>query len=244
MTTGSFRISVVFRGLALAILALPLAAYAQQEGVGYINVRFADVKPDSVPAFEAALKDIGASLRDGGVPFFHVYQRIRGDMGYTIVTLDPAYNEMPPAEIPPELIARITSTLVATSVVTLEIDPAIGIASDSFEPVGNFMHVRVRTTSPANRQGYFEWQRDDLLPVLREAGVTDRRAGRIVVGGNLNTFVEFTYSDKFPSDLNVGEKIGERRFGPIIERGNALTTNAEDYEYVFRRDLGFTAEQQ
>lgn len=243
MKRSSYRLSVLsYLGLVSIVLAMPFSAHGQDDGTGYISVRFADVKPGETAQFEAAIKDIGSALREGGAPFFHVYQRIRGEAGYTIVSLDGAYNDLPPVELDPALIQRVTATLNGTTLLTLAIDPTIGIQG-SFEPEGNFMYVRVRTTSPANRDAYYEWQRDDLVPALRQAGLSDRRAGRVVAGGNVNTFVEFTYSDEFFGDLNIADTVGERRFEQIIAEGNALTVGAEDYRYRFRRDLSFTAPQ-
>ena len=232
-------------GLALSILTVPFLAHGQEQGPGYISVRFAAVKPGEVAQFEAAIKDIGEALRAGGSPFFHVYQRIRGEQGYTIISLDGAYNNnLPQIELAPALIQRVTATLNSTSLLTLAIYPEIGIASGSLEPAGNFMYVRVRTTSPANREAYFEWQRDELVPALQQAGLNDRRAGRLVAGGNVNTFVEFTYSNEFQGNLDIAGTVGQRRFEQIIARGDALTASAEDFRYRFRRDLSFTAPPQ
>jgi hypothetical protein len=243
MIYRAFRISrLLCAAVVTATVAAAIPSYAQEGGPGYISLRFVDVKPDAVSEFEAAIKDIGAALREAGVPFFHVYQRIRGGQGYTIVSVDGAYNGMPPVDLDSSLISRVTAASTGNTLVTAEIDPAIGIQGGSFEPEGDYMYVRVRTTSPANRQDYFEWQRDELVPALREAGLTDRRAGRIVAGGNINTFVEFTYSDEFRGGgVNLGESMGQRQAQQMLARGNALTASAEDYRYRFRRDLGYTA---
>lgn len=241
----SFEIGQRLLLLAVLLVAPAMLSAQDDDGPAFISVRFVDVKPDAGAQFEAAIKDIGQSLRSGGAPFFHVYQRMRGDMGYTIITQDRAYANQPAIEISPTLITRVTSTLNSTRLVTLAIYPELSITGDSVEPEGEFMHVRVRTTSPANRQGFFDWQKNELVPALRKAGATNRRAGRVVAGGNVNTFVDFSYSKRFPQgEVNLPQAMGQRNFDQMISRANNLTAAAEDYRYRFRSDLSFTAPPQ
>lgn len=229
--------------LIATFLVVPHALLGQEAETGYISVRFVDVKPDQGAQFEAAAADIGAALREGGAPFFHVYQRLRGDMGYTIITLDGNLNNMPNIELDPRLIARVTSTLDSTRLVTLEIDPALGIQSGSMEPGGRYMWVRARTTSPANAAAFLQAQEEVVVPALKAGGIKDRRFGRVVFGGNVNTFVNFTYSDTFPGTgpNMVAQAIGQREFDRMITRLNGVVSTAEDYIYLFRPDLSFTA---
>ena len=107
-----------------------------------------------------------------------------------------------------------------------------------------FMRVRVRTTSPSNRQAYFEWHRDELTPALREGGITDLRSGRIIMGGNSNTFVRYTFANEFPAQgPDVAAAVGEREFERIISREPDLLVSSEDYVYRYRPELSFTAEE-
>jgi hypothetical protein len=228
------------------LLTISQASWGQNEGPGYINVRFADVRPDQAAQFEAAAADISAALRAGGSPFFHVYQRLRGDVGYTIITLDGNLNDLPPIELDPRLIDRATSTMHSMSLITLAMDPALSIDSGTLDPGGQYMWVRVRTTSPANASAFLQAQAQDLMPALKAGGVTDRRFGRVMFGGNVNTFVNFMYSDEFPGTATsnpVAAAMGQRQFNQMISRLNGLVSNAEDYVYMYRPDLSFTAAQ-
>jgi hypothetical protein len=230
--------------IAVLLLAAPFSIWAQNDGPGLINVRFADVKPDQVAQFEAAAADVGAAMRAGGAPFFHVYQRVRGDMGYAIFTLDSELNDLPAIQLSPGLIDRATSAVNNFTVLSLAVDPALGIDSGTLEPAGRYMHVRVRTTSPGNAQAFLQAQADEVVPALRAGGVKDRRFGRVLFGGNVNTFVNFMYSDSFPGTGTnmVAQTMGQRNFDRMVSRLNALVSNAEDYVFVFRPDLSFTGE--
>lgn len=162
------------------------------------------------------------------------------------MTLDTAYNELPPAQPGPGWLDRIEHSINGSTLLTLEIDPALGIQSDSAPaPGGEFMTARVRTVSPSNRQAYFDWQANELAPALRRAGLKDLRSGRIIAGGNTNTFVRYSYSDSYPGDggIDIPGTAGQREFDRIIGRESALLVTSEDIIYRFREDLSFTADQ-
>jgi hypothetical protein len=236
-----------FRQLLIlgAVLLAPGLLWAQQDGPGFISVRFVEVNSGANADFVAAMRDLAEEQEASGQPALHVYQRIRGDNGFTIITVDDAFNDLPQGNLSPGLFGRVTRTIASTSVLTMAIYPELSISSGGgLAPGGEFMRARVRTVSPGNGQAYFDWHADEFTPALREAGVTDLRAGRVILGGNNNTFVRFGYSDEFPGGgANVAETIGEREFQRLIARENALIVNSEDFMYRFRADMSFTAGQ-
>ena len=230
--------------LGLLFLA-PTALWAQDESPVRINVRLIDVKADAVAQFEASIADRAEVVQAAGRPFFHVFERIRGaDLpSYSIISMDAAYNELPPLAADPAWGDRIAHSVNGSILMTVEFYPALGIDAGT-APSGEFMRVRVRTTSPSNRQAYFDWIENELTPALREAGVTDLRTGRLIHGGNTNTFVRFAFSDAFPEDgPDVAESLGQREFERLFDREDALLVSSEDVIYRFREDLSFTAEE-
>jgi len=240
------RLSKTLAGLlaAGALALVPFSLRAQDDGPGYIHVVFADVKPSANAEFEAVIKEIVAAQQAAGHPFMHVYQRIRGDSGYTIFGLDSDMNDLPQLDLNPQLGSRVTGALNGIRRVTLAMSPEISIASDSMEPSGQHMRVVTRTVSPGSAQDFFELQRDEFVPALREGGMTDRRGGRVMAGGNPNTFVAFTYADEFNGGgVNLPEVMGQRQFDSAVDRANSMVVNVEDYRYLFRPDLSFTAAQ-
>lgn len=104
-------------------------------------------------------------------------------------------------------------------------------------PTAKFMHLRIRTAAPGRSDDFEEWLRDDLIPELRRANVGDVRNARVVLGGNPRTWVTASFVDGWPyppSDTPVNQR--------ILEKGDALVSNRNDYFYEFREDLSFTAE--
>jgi hypothetical protein len=167
---------------------------------------------------------------------------VRGETGFVEITMDPYFNEVPQVQLPPGLLNRVTQTLSNMRLITLAVYPELSTpGSGSVEPSGDFMTVRVRTTSPRNQQAYYDWHAQEFTPALRAAGWTDVRMGRVVAGGNINTFVKFTYSDEIPPDN--GEILARMDIGNLVAREQELSVTEEDYVDRFRPDLSFTAEQ-
>ena len=83
---------------------------------------------------------------------------------------------------------------------------------------------------------------DEVIPALREGGVTDRRGGRVYAGGNRNTFVTFSYTEEFDgAGVDLAEVMGQRQFDSLVERASAMQVSVEDFRYMYRPDLGYTA---
>lgn len=234
---------------ALLLVAASATAWAQDEDPGVISVRLVDVRPGSNSEFQAAIAEVAAASEAAGRPFFHVYQLVRGPNlpAYSIITLDGAFNELPPMNIDPSVFDRINHSLNGSDLMTVLVFPQLSIGSGSVVPSGEFMSVRVRTTSPSNRQAYFDWHANVLTPAARQGGVTDLRAGRVLMGGNSNTFVRFYYGDSVQSAPggggNIAEAIGQREFDRMIEREASLIVSDQMYIYRFREDLSSTAAQ-
>jgi len=240
-----------FKGIvlisALAGLALsPMIASAQEDEPGRIQVRLVNVKSGGAAGWESAIGDAAGVLQAAGMPFLHVYQRIRGDTpGYTIITADGAYTDLPPVELDSGVIDRLQNNGNGSTVVSLAVLAELGIDSGSLEPSAPFLYVRVRTVAPGNADAYIAWHRDELTPALREAGLPDLRTGRVTIGGNTNTFVRYAFTDDVTGGVNgldIPGTVGQREFDRIIAREAELLSTSEDYVYRFREDLSFTAE--
>jgi len=240
----------VVRASLAAFLTVTAAStlWAQEDqGPAMISAILIDVKSDSVAEFEAAAADFSAAQEAAGRPFVHVYQRIRGDNlpGFVVFTLDGAYNGLPQLQPDPSIGNRIGNAVNSVSVVTVAAYGELGIDSGNMAPGGEFLTTRVRITSPSNQQAYFDWHENEFTPALREGGVTDLRVGRVIAGGNTNTFLRWSYSDTFPASggPNVAEAVGQREFQRLLEGEANLIVASEDYILRFREELSFTAEQ-
>jgi hypothetical protein len=211
-----------------------------------VQVRMMSVKPDSVAQFEAAIGDISAALQEQGRPFFHVYERLRGDgvPGYSVFTQDPYFGEVVPVDIGDALGDRIRHTLSDSTRLTIQTYTNLGIAGESLAPPAPYLRTRVRITSPANRADFIEWQ-EEAVELLTEAGLSDLRVGRIVLGGNSDSWVRWTYQESIsgpPTGLDIEGTVGQNRIDAMVAEGNELLVAQEDYVLMFREDLSFTAE--
>lgn len=237
--------------IVLLFATAPATLWAQEDqGPNLVSIRLVDVKPGSNAEWQAAIAEVAAAAEAAGWQFFHVYQRLRGPNlpTYSIITPDGASNDLPPLDIDQSVFDRLGHSQNGNDLMTVAFFPELGISTGSVAPSGEFMSVRVRTASPSNRQAYFDWHANELTPAAREGGVTDLRAGRVVVGGNTNIFIRFYYGDTVQSAPagggNIGQVMDERDFERMIAREASLIVADEMYVYRFREDLSFTAAGQ
>jgi len=228
-----------------ALILAPLALWAQDDGPARITYRIVDVKSGHQAAFAAAIGEVSEAVQAAGLPFFHVFERVRGDLpGFVIIVSDGAYTDLPDLELGPGLISRLQNSQNGSTLLSLAVYGNLGIAAGSVEPSGDFMYIRVRTVSPGNAGAYMDWQENEMTPALREGGITDLRVAQVTAGGNPNTFIRFAYPDAIAGGgPNVAEVVGEREFERILENEASLLANAEDFIYAYRRDLSFSAGQ-
>jgi hypothetical protein len=225
----------------LAVLGSASTVLAQEDDTAYIQLRMIQVQPGKMAEFQAAILQIREIYREAGYPYYHIYQGVRNNVNQFVeITPDAFFNDVPGVQLPPELGIRVTSTMNSMNLVTLAVYPQLSSPGDGVAPSGEFMTVRLRTTSPQNQQAFFDWHASEFTPALREAGWRDVRVGRIVAGGNINTFVKFTYSDQIPP--NNGDVLGRMNIAELIDGENALTVSAEDYVDRYRADLSYTAD--
>ena len=244
-----FQCSCALLARVLAVLLFftgPASLWAQEdEGPAQVNVRLVDVKPGSNAEFQAAIGEVNAAWEAAGRPWFHVYQRVRGPNlpTYAIITPGPG-TDLPPIDIDGNVFDRINHSTNGSDLMTVAFFPELGISTGSVEPSGEFMSVRVRVVSPSNRQAYFDWHANELTPAARAGGVTDLRAGRVVFGGNTDTFVRYYYGDSVQSAPtgggNIAEAMEPRDFERMIAREADLIVADEMYIYRFRDDLSST----
>ena len=215
----------------------------------FITVRILHYVPSEQANMEAALADLAKARGAAGEPFFHVYQSARGPGGYMIVQVDRQFgnSNLPPVQNPPAVVSRLQkSEAEAPRVITLRMYPEIstGGGSATAAPPGEFMRVRVTTTSPGNNDAAFALQRDQLVPAYKKAG-GNRRTGRVAAGGNVNEFVEFSYMKQLGrADWNLAESMGQKDFDQMVGRLRALNTSEQIFWYRFRPDLSFSSAPQ
>ena len=245
--------SVLFRsfvvGLVLAISA-PLAM-AQDDDAGYVRFFITTVNADRIEEFESLLKERAAGLRAGGEQAFRsVYVTLVGKQyNYLMVDSVPSLARLdrpaPPAAVPTtQWAGRIDGATNEQTVLILRTYPDLNIpAAEGAER--NLVRFRIRRTAPSRTQDYYEWQANELLPALREAGITGFRVGRVILGGSSQTWVSGADVDSWASMINnvLAESMGERQMAQMLARGAEMLVHTEDLVMAYRPDLSYMNEQ-
>jgi len=229
-------------------LSAPLTL-AQDSNPTYMQVFMTTVKSDRVAEFENLLRERAAGLEASGEGFRSVYQTIVGDQ-YTywmadflpsMAVLDgpPRPNRAPP----PGWGARNDAATTAQTMLFMRRYPEL--RTDA--PGGaerDLVRVRIRRNAPGRTQDYYDWQAEQLLPALREAGVTGFLSNRVVLGGSSQTWISFQSIESMAStEINVlAESMGERQAEQMLARGAAMLVHTEDLIMRLRPDLGYVSD--
>jgi hypothetical protein len=204
------------------------------------------VKSDRVAEFEELLRQRSAGLEATGEGFRSVYESVVGDqytymMSDFVSSIDVLDTPRPDRAPPPGWGTRNNAATSAQTVLLMRryLDLRIPAAEGSER---DLVRVRIRRNAPGRTQDYYEWQRDELLPALEEAGVTGVLINRVVLGGSNQTWVSFSSMDSFASteDDVLGESMGEQQAARMIAQGAEMLVHTEDLVMRYRPDLSYT----
>ena len=234
-------IRTFFIGLVLSI-SVP-QAMAQNDDTTYVRVFATTVKSDRVAEFEDLLRQRSAGLEAAGPGFRSVYESVAGEQfTYLMVDFVPSVAALDgPGTAPPpgwgnrnDAATSAQTVLVMRRYSDLRIPAAEGAERD-------LVQVRIRRNAPGRTQDFYEWQANQLLPALREAGVSDFFINRVILGGSSQTWMSFSSIESLASTQNdiLAESMGERQAAQMIERGMAMLVHTEDLIMRYRSDLSF-----
>ena len=236
------------RALTICLLftIAPLTTWAQDDGgeTEYVTVRLHTVLPGQNAAWESLMKERRDAEEAAGRSFRRVFERIRGSgNGYLILhpDLDMGTTDVVP-DISPTWGERLDSTVASSTVLTLQTYPEITANLDEWlKNDTDMLRVRLRTTAPGNRQAYHDWQAKELAPAIKKDGGI-LRGGRIILGGNSNTWVRMYIVKDWAQLSASGSNDTNTEFQKMIARGDAITTTKENYLFQYRADLSFRNE--
>ena len=231
----------------LALSVPPLMA--QTDGPAYVRHVIATVKPDRVVEFESLLEERAAILSDSGKQGFrNVYESVQGAR-YTYLIEDPlpslATLDEPPAVVPaPDWIRRVDGAVSAQRSVIIRAYPDLLIPAGP-ETERGLVHYRIRRNIPARTQEYYQWQANELVPAMREAG---RPAwfftGRVIAGGSPQSWISLAHVENWAAleVNNFAETMTPAERTQMFSRGSSVLSYAEDSFFRFRPDLSFAAD--
>jgi len=229
--------------IAAGLLAVfgPGSIGAQEQVGASILVRTHIVDRNRLDQYEGLMAERMEELRASGEGFRHVFEQVRGQQE-TYLVITPYDGPIFAAST--NWVNAINNVVLSSVLVTQQAYTdafTVELGEDVSVP-GAFMYTRVRTVLPDRNDDYYAWQRDELIPALREADVGDIRTLRVVHGGNINTWIRYSYIDEIPiigaPDPVVGA-IGDRRAQELFATGNAMTMSASDFIYRYRPDLSY-----
>jgi hypothetical protein len=231
-------------GLALSVVA-PLAN-AQGDDATYTRVFITTVKSDRVAEFEDLVRERTESLEAATTGFRSVYQVLIGEQfRYLMVDFVSSASALdqpiaPGAELSPQWANRNDAAQLSQTLLIMRRYEDLRIAAEAGSE-RDLVRVRIRRNASGRNQDYYEWQANQLLPALREAGVTGFFTNRVVLGGSNQTWVSFASIDNLAStQTNVlAESMGERQAAQMIQRGADMLVHTEDLIVRYRADLSF-----
>lgn len=180
-------------------------------------------------------------LRATGQGFRHVFEQVRGNLEtYLIITPYDGPNFAASENWLNALNDVVSSSVLQTQqaypdAFTLELGEDVSVP-------GQYMYVRERVVAPDRSDDYYVWQRDVLIPALRRAEVGDVRTLRITHGGNIHTWIRYSYIDQIPAlgdPDRLADSMSERQLQQMMAAGDAMTLSASDYIYQYRADLSY-----
>jgi len=248
MNALSCTMSAFLRSLLLG-LALSVAASvvnAQDGDATYTRVFITTVKSDRVAEFEDLVRARTEGLEAARTGFRSVYQVLVGEQfRYLMVDFIPSASAMdqplaPGAVTPPQWGTRNDAVTLSQTVLIMRRYADLRIPAEAGSE-RDLVRVRIRRNAPGRNQDYYEWQVNQLLPALREAGVTGTLTNRVVLGGSNQTWVSFSGIDNLAStQTNVlAESMGERQAAQMLQRGTDMLVHTEDLIMRYRTDLSF-----
>ncbi|NNC65020.1 MAG: hypothetical protein HKN84_09565 [Gammaproteobacteria bacterium] len=243
--------SVLFFSLLVGsglIFSAPLAL-AQESNPTYMQMFLTTVKSDRVAEFENLLQERAAGLARSGEGRRSVYQMIVGDQfTYLMADFLPSLAVLdgppqPHRAPPPGWGERNDAATTAQTILLMRRYPELRTPG-AVEPDRDLVRVRIRRNAPGRTQDYYEWQAEQLLPALREAGVTGFLSNRVVLGGSSQTWVSFQSIESLASTENnvLAESMGERQAEQMLARGAAMLVHTEDLIMRLRPDLGYVSD--
>ncbi len=233
--------------IGLLITIAPTLTWAQDDDSEpfWVTVRLHTVKPDQTAAWENLMKERRDVEEAAGRAFRRVFERVRGSgSGYLILhpDLNMGSSDVAVTEISPTWGERLDKTLDSSTVLTLLDYPDISANLDRWLTKDtDLLRVRLRTTAPSRRQDYHDWQANELAP-SHEKGGTVFRAGRVVLGGNENTWVRLYVVVDWAQLTTPNPSLDNPEFQQMIARGDEMTTTKVSLLYQYRADLSFASE--
>jgi hypothetical protein len=247
------KIKIPQCALLVAVLALfagSIPALAQDEW-GLMNVRIVTVKQDHVGDWVELQKEQAEAMKKAGAPGRIVWEVVKGDHNtfHILTPLDgwadydnnngPFRSDTEQANWINDIVETIQSRqeLTVWTFDNLNIPPAEGSKP-------NLVALWQHTVKQENKGDMYDWFEEKMVPALKKVGAKGRSFGRIIIGGNVNTFYHARRLDSYADmggwtfrSLNA-----EERADLLSDERQSWIVNSEQILLQYREDLSYSSE--
>lgn len=233
--------------IVAAVMLLPSAVPAQDDGPGYIQVRTMIVKSGRVADFLKLQADFAKAGKAAGMSR-DFWQEVRGNGSafHAVRTLDKLGDNDAGFQAPLEgedwtkWVAALTDTMASSTYQILRTYPGhnIPLAEDAEL---NLMLLRFRTVAPGRSGDYRDWIENDLLPAIREGGFQGFSYDRMHMGGNNNTWVSATQYANWAAMDEPGllSHMSQEEVSAMLGKANDMLVESEIKILSYRADLSY-----
>ena len=247
MTIKPSRLAIVV-AFATA-LAMPIVGSAQEdEAPNWLQVRVVNLQANGSAKWVELQKQLVAADRADEDAGRGVWEVIRGELdSFHIVSLHKSRAEFDEQGGGPALgdaqgawIAAITPT-VASRTQTLSrvhADLSIPAADDATQ---NLLVLRSNTIAPGQNNAFRDWVRDKLKPALVKGGATDVSVSKVVMGGNVGTWVIASAVENWAEIDEPGPlaNLSDEENQALFAGWGDMVTSSEVRVLRFREDLSY-----
>jgi hypothetical protein len=233
--------------IVAAVMLVPSAVLAQDEGPGYIQVRTMIVKSGRNADFLKLQAEFAKAGKAAGMSR-DFWQEVRGNSSafHAVRTLDKlgdndaGFNPPLEGEAWTKWVAALTDTMASSTYQILRLYPGHNIpAAEDSEP--NLMLLRFRTVAPGSSGDYRDWIENDLLPAIRGGGFEGFNYSRMHMGGNNNTWISATLYANWAAMDEPGffSHMSQEDVSAMLGKSNDMVVNSEIKILSYRADLSY-----
>ena len=241
---------LVFTILATAgaCTGLSLQAVAQDDDHGVISVRITKVKSGKGAEWVELQKQLVASRKAAGAPSRQVWQVVRGPTNTyqsvafhdNFASLDQAFDSGMDDADWARWLNRIGEVTESTQVIMLRQHTDLSIPPEEGSE-RKMLVLRYRTVGQGQNDDYHDWLESNLVPALKEGGVTGVNFARVVAGDDNNMWVSASRIDSYSYYDAPGPFDGksDRQVNSIMGDGNDMVRQARNEVLRYRADLSY-----
>lgn len=241
----------------LLALTFPLACWAQDDGLPeWFQVRVIEVERDRVADWEDRAQEISAAVADSEEPAITIFEVLRGDIP-TYHVVQPIndigmFDDPPAPPLEPAAMAtwshRVSEVEASHHVFFAQVYPEYSFQNEGGGAMPGdgpeLMMLSIRRNLPGRLPDYETWIGEELVPALREAGITGHTLSRGLIGDSPRNWYHVTPVESWEALETdpLFEALGQEEYAELMTSGGSMIESAENVLLQSRPDLSTPAE--